>query len=186
MSRRIRCCLILSLCLLAAPDARSATLGRGTVELGLAGGFDRSEIEDYAITSLDLQTRLAWSVSSRVALGGSLNFSHASEDSGADLTNFGLTADCYLNFPTEGNVIPFIQLSMGVNRWSGDIYRDPEPGWILPFIGAGFRVLMGDYASVNVRAGYRYQKNAFGLEDVNSHDILLGFGLSVYPGGIQP
>ena len=55
----------------------------------------------------------------------------------------------------------------------------------LPFVGAGFRTILGTHASVNVLAGYRYQKNAFGLEDITAHDILLTFGLSVFPNGIQ-
>jgi hypothetical protein len=52
-------------------------------------------------------------------------------------------------------------------------------------VGAGFRTILGTHASVNILAGYRHQVNAFGIEDITAHDIIVSFGLSVFPSGIQ-
>jgi hypothetical protein len=172
--------------MLAVPlDSDAGEIGKGTLELGLAGGFERTSIEDEKLNSLDLQTRLTWSLTNRVAMGGTVAFAHLSSDSGGDATSMGLTADFILNFPTQSNVVPFGQVSLGVTTWGGDVYDDPELTFVLPFVGGGFRVLVGDHASVNVLAGYRHQSNAFGIKDLTAHDIVLSFGLSVFPGGIQ-
>ena len=166
-------------------DANAGEIGKGTLELGLTGGFERTSVEEEKLNSLDLQTRLTWSLTNRVAMGGTVTFEHFSSDSGADATSMGLTADFILNFPTQSIVVPFGQVSLGVTTWGGSLYDDPELTLVLPFVGGGFRVLAGSHASVNVLAGYRHQSNAFGIKDVTAHDIVLSFGLSIFPGGIQ-
>ena len=68
---------------------------------------------------------------------------------------------------------------------SADFYDDAEITYSLPFVGAGFRTILGSHASVNILAGYRRQVNAYGIEDINANDIIVSFSLSVFPNGIQ-
>ena len=160
-------------------------IGKGSVELALNGAFEHTSIEEAKLTNVDLGTRLTYSLTNRFAVGGTVGFSHLSTESGLDTTSLGLSADLIVNATTSSSVIPFIQISLGMTTWSGTAYRDAELSATLPFVGAGLRTLMGDHASVNLLAGYRYQKNAFGIKDVNAHDIVVSFGVSVFPSGIQ-
>jgi hypothetical protein len=170
---------------LAATPTRGAEIGKGTVELGLAGGFERANVEETSLTTLDLGARLTYSFTNRVAAGGTIAFTHFSWEEGFDETSLGATADLIVNFSSGSSVVPFGQLSVGLTNFSGDLFDDAELSYILPFVGAGFRTLLGDYASVNVVAGYRHRTNFLGIKDISSHDIVLSFGLSVFPGGIK-
>jgi hypothetical protein len=170
----------------AAPRvARPAEISRGTVELALAGGFQHTSVEGTSISSLDLGTRLSYSLTNRFAVGGTIGFAHLSQESGFDSTNLGLAADLILNFSSGSAVVPFAQLSVGSTSWSGSGYDDAKWGYTLPFVGVGFRTILGNYASINVLAGYRHQMNAFGVEDLTAHDVLVSFGLSVFPNSVE-
>ena len=162
-----------------------AEIGKGTLELALAGAFERTSFEDSDLTSFDLGTRLTYSLTNRFATGGTVGFSHLSTASGNDATSVYVGVDFVANFPTQSSIVPFAQLSFGLTSWAGDFYDDADLTYSLPFVGAGFRTILGDHASVNILAGYRHQVNAFGVEDITAHDIIVSFGLSVFPNGIQ-
>jgi hypothetical protein len=171
-------------CLLAVP-AGAAEIPRGTLELALAGGFERSEIEDSSFTTVEFGTRLSKSLSNRFATGMTIGYAHDTTDAGFDRTSLGLNLDLIANFPSGSRVIPYGQLSVGLTTYSGTFYDQTEVGYTFPFIGVGIRSLVGDHASVNLLAGYRHQIRALGLDDTNANDILVTFGISVFPNGIQ-
>lgn len=185
--QRIHFLVFLALAVAVVLPLRSgaAEIPAGALEFGLSGGFERSDFEDVGLNQLMLHMRMARSITRRIALGGSLDLEYVAEDSGTDANSVGVTGDFILNFPTSGNAVPFGQLSVGVTHWGGDLYDDSELTQILPFLGAGVRVFVGDHASMNALVGYRHQVNVFGVKDVDSNDFVLSLGLSVFPTGVQ-
>jgi hypothetical protein len=174
--------------------AKAGRIGEGTIEFQGSGSFDHERVRVDgnfvgSITQASMSLGLATGITDMLMLGGSILFDYASLDpeSGASYNQsvFRFTGDVILNFPVDGSLVPFVQSSIGLINWSATGESDVDMTLVLPFVGGGFRVLMGDHASFNVAAGFEYQARAQGDADTSAHDFVVRFGLSAFPKGLQ-
>lgn len=90
-----------------------------------------------------------------------------------------------MNVPTEGRIVPFVQASVGLIHWSASGDAGLDMSLVLPFVGGGFRVLMGEHASFNISAGFEHHTNALGDSAASSRNFGVRFGLSAFPKGLE-
>lgn len=186
------CVAALSMMLLGSAEA--SRIGAGTLEFHGSGGFGHERVRfdgEFvgSITQASVSLGLATGVTDMLMLGGSILFDYASVDpeSGGSYNQsvFRFTGDVILNLPADGSLVPFVQSSIGLINWSASGASDLDMTLVLPFVGGGFRVLMGDHASFNVAAGFEYHARAQGDSDTSSHDFAVRFGLSAFPKGLE-
>ena len=193
-----RAVLIASISLFLAPalalQVRASDIPRGSVELHFGGGFDRMSIQDGSDdigsqSEAQIGFGFARALTDRFMLGSSLSMIYVSidpEGSGSSSASaLRGNLDAYLNFDGGETLIPFLLLSFGVIRWSDDSASDYKPTLIVPRIGVGLRVLIGDSAAFVGVLGFENHIHAVGNEDLSARDIGLSFGISAFPGGLQ-
>ena len=96
-------------------------------------------------------------------------------------TAFGMTGGVTLNFPAQGDLVPFIGAGAGFVAYSGDAYSGATTTAIAPFVRGGIRVMVGSSASVNFGVAYDHQTNALGVKDLDGNEFGLDVGISLYP-----
>jgi len=189
---------LLALGLAAANPSQSADLGKGAIELNPSLAYSHnsySRVENggggqrvtVTTTMLDISGLIGYFVSDKVELSGGPLVTYESIDFEGLLggrqsaTAAGLIGGVALNFPSSGNVVPFLRGSVGFLAHSGDLYVDNATTVIAPLLEGGLRVMVGKSAAVNFVLGYQHRTNAFGVQDQSENSVTLGVGLSVFP-----
>lgn len=164
-------------------------LGQGDLEINGRLAFTHSGLSQDgnglgSTTDLEFATFLGVFTSDQIQLGGTLflNFNSVDPERGGSYsgTMFGLGPDLVINFNTQGPIVPFIDIGVGVAVYSGDIYGE-EVGFIAPSIQGGIRALIGNAAAANFGAGYTHTINNAGVEDLNGNSLGVFVGFSVFP-----
>jgi hypothetical protein len=170
--------------------AHSATLTKGTFELEPSAQFSHQSFSVSgsgagSITNLSLLGTLGYFATPQFELIGSPVVTHQSFDDPVlgttSGTSFGLLAGLRYNFEVAGNIVPFLEGSVGLQKFSGDL-GGSQTSFVAPQIGAGIRVMVGGAASVNFAALYEHVTSAEGVKDLSSNDFALLVGVSVFPG----
>ena len=170
--------------------AHSAQLSKGTFELEPTAqffhqSFSFSGNDAGSITNLSLLATLGYFTSPALELIGSPVITHQSSDDPVfgtiSGTSFGLLAGLRYNFEVTGNVVPFLEGAVGVEKFSGDV-GGSEASFVAPEIGAGIRVMVGSAAAVNIAGVYAHVASAEGVQDLSSNNFSLSLGVSVFPG----
>jgi hypothetical protein len=182
---------LLALGLAGAAPSESSDLGRGAIELNPSLTYSHNSFSGFAgtdltTTTVDVSGLIGYFVSDMVELGGGVLVSYESLDYGGpgsavSATAAGLIGGVALNFPTSGNLVPFVRGSAGFVSNSGDLYVDNATTVIAPLLEGGLRVMVGESASVNFVVGYQHRSNAFGVQNQSVDSVTLGVGVSVYP-----
>jgi len=180
----------------ATGTASAAKVGMGAVELVADGSFRYDSLYFEAdnlesASTAELRAGANYSVSDRLAVGGSVAFVHESLDPvGSDIISssaLGLGANVLFNFAPHGSTIPYyLGIGAGILNWSGNINEDADTTLIIPSAFAGIRIRAGASASFNVGVEYSHRLNAGGIKDVNSSSFGVRFGFSVFPRGFAP
>lgn len=168
-------------------------LPKGTIELSTTGSFSHQSMsmdgtDAGSQTNMNLTGEVGYSLTRNLSLAGGLVFQHAgvSPEGGESVSasQYGPQAGLRWNFATKSSIVPFVEGKFGVLAYGGDASDGAETTLLLPSIGGGVRVLLGETASVNFSGNYVRQQNASGVDQLNSNDIRFGVGLSVFPGGL--
>ena len=180
--------LIVALCL--PVTASASVIAKGAVEVTAGGSFSHQTFEevDGHITSLRAQVGVLPALGDKVQLGGRLGFNHQSFDlGGLGETDGGtLQADAILrvNLGRSTRVVPYVEVGAGVLVWAGELETDTNTITI-PQLAVGARILVHEIASFNVSLGWVNEKNSLGLDDLDSDILLVQFGFSVFPNGVD-
>lgn len=177
------------LTLLAPALARGATLPRGTIEYQPSLSFAYNSYSPSGgggsgnTTNLDLNALVGYCVSPMWEVTGSLLVQHSG--TGGDFGSFsatgaGAAAGLAANFATKGETVPFVLLEAGFISYSGDGYANAETTGLFPSISGGVRWMLKNTASVNFTLTYQHQVNASGVKNLDSNNLLLGVGVSLF------
>jgi len=96
-----------------------------------------------------------------------------------DASAFGVICGPVLDFGGGGPVVPHVQGGIGVLNHGGDVHEDSQAALILPQLGAGVRLMVGESASINCGAFWQHLSNAEGVEDLSASQSGIGMGTSV-------
>jgi hypothetical protein len=182
--------LFLAVCLIVFACAIPASAGgieQGTVELSTSTFFSfnsySDDDEDLSITNVNIAGGIGYFATNIFEVITGLAIVHQSIDPGDgesfSTTDLGLGMSLRFNFGTESKMVPYVGIGAGIVGHSGDTPNE-EVTIVAPSIEAGFRVVVGSRASVNIGAAYEHQINALGVEDVSGNVILVGVGISAF------
>jgi hypothetical protein len=182
--------LVAAALLMFSSASQAGSLPKGTLEVSAYGLFDYSSYSadgDDAGSSTDftLTGDLGYSVTDLLEVFGGLLIQHSSVDpvgaASVSQTAVGPEAGLTLNFKTSSIVVPYITGAVGLVAYSGDVLDNYSTGWMVPFLGAGIRVLVGNSAAFNFGLGYVHNIHATGAEDLTSDSIQVSVGISAFP-----
>lgn len=186
------CVLAFSVC---SVRTEAAGIPLGSSELRLSAAFDHLDINtdggDDVATLDEAQIAFGYfhAISGQVQVGGSLGLLYQAIDieggGSASQAAMRWTGDVIVNFSASQSVIPFAQLSFGLIHWSDDDDTDYDLTLILPMIGVGMRVPVGESAAVVALLGFENQLSAQGSDDLQAFDFGLHLGISAFPGGLR-
>lgn len=168
--------------------ASATEMPEGTIEFATTFLFDHSSYsadgtDAGSTTQINLEGSFGYCVSEMIELVGSLALVHQSYDSpgqaSADATAYGGGGALVLNFPTQGSLVPFLEVGASLLAYSGDGADDLETTWVLPTAGVGVRFLVTESAALTSGVFYRHLNNALGAEDLSANSISLGVGISI-------
>jgi hypothetical protein len=180
------------LALLSPLAARAASIEAESIELDTRFSFQHNNIEiesefedeDFGVTIFDLRAGLGYFFTSNWELVGYMLINHFGFDDDG-LTDFGLLANIYYNFNTDGSIIPFVGAGLGFVIHGGDYSEDEDDTtMILPELAAGLRIPFREVVSLNVTAGYRHLESPSiflgGLDDATGNEFFLSFGFTFF------
>jgi len=182
--------LLLLLALLVPLPAAASAIQRGANEVVASGSLNHTEYSErnWSATSVHLSAGFLRAVTDAAQVGGALLLRHESFDTGpgSDLRggSAGIEALARLNFGDSPRIVPFAQAGIGVTMWVGDFERDTET-WLLPELTLGVRFLVHDLASFNLGLSWLHEFNALSRRDLEANSIVLGFGFSIFPQGLD-
>jgi hypothetical protein len=175
--------------LVAAPATRAGALPKGTLEVAAYALYDYSSYgysgaDDGSSSDFTLTGQLGYCVTDLIEVFGGLLVQHSSVDpvnvASTSSTAIGPEAGMMLNFANSSIVVPYISGAVGLVSYSGTA-ASYSTGWMVPFLGAGIRVLVGNSASFNLGVAYVHNINALGISDETSDSIRFSIGISAFP-----
>lgn len=175
---------------LVVPASQAGSLPKGTLEVAGYGFYDYSSYsadgDDAGSTSdFMLQGQIGYCVTDLIEVFGGLVVNYSSLDpagaASVSQTAVGPEAGLTLNFKTSSIVVPYVTGAVGLVAYSGDVLDDYSTGWMVPFLGGGIRVLIGNSASFNFGLAYVHNVHASGAEDLTSDSIQFSLGISAFP-----
>jgi hypothetical protein len=180
--------LVLGMLLIASPGVASE-VKKGSIELNGDIAFQYNSLSEDVGSYFDIQARAGFlrAVSDLVQLGAGTRFTFFNGDLGPVQNSDGgvISAEglLRLNFGDSPQVIPFLQLAIGVGSWYGDFYADSEVS-ISPSASAGIRYPFRDAAALTMIFTYIREINYLGIDGIDSNTFLFGFGFSIFPRGL--
>ncbi len=106
---------------------------------------------------------------------------------GSSVTLFGGVANAIFNFASSGTAVPFIELGLGYSTLTGGGGGSDLHTAILPRLGGGVRILVGNSASVNIGATYEHLSTSVsgGGGSLGGNQFGVNVGLSIFPSGLK-
>ena len=168
--------------------AGAATLTRGTVEVETRVDLAHTAYSQSAVgsrTTLAAELSGAYSLTDRLqaGLGVLVGYAQSQADSVATFSysSVGLDGDLTWNFPTPNNLVPFVRVGAGFERFGGDGYSGAVTSYLAPYLRAGVRAMVGRTASLNLSVGYQHVLHADGESGLDANVVSLDVGVSLFP-----
>lgn len=171
--------------LLTASVAGAGSLDKGASEIQGAASLNSSSFEGgSSVTEVTADVSYGYCIDSHWEIAPGIQVSSLS-GSGSTLTSFtGLIEGIY-NFPMANSpLVPFLRAGVGYGTISGGGGSSINTS-IIPEIGGGIRVLMGNSASLNFGAFYEHTSTSLsgGGSSVTGNAFGVTAGFSVFPWG---
>lgn len=158
-------------------------LKTGTFEFTPSLAFNRSSFDpigtaaNQSVTHLSFDASISRCMSDRFELGASFLAQHrAIGGDGRDA--FGGAVTGTINFPPQGNVIPFASAGAGALAFTSEGRTDQA--LLLPMLRVGFRTMISEARSLNISVGFQHETNSKSAIEESANTFEVGVGLSFF------
>jgi hypothetical protein len=183
MARRVLILTMVLLSMTLAASAMAQSLGTGASEVQGSMNLTSVSYSGASLTTVGVDAFYGYFLTPNWEIAPGIDLTSVS-GGGSTVTDFTGTGSVLYNFPAQGTVVPFVRGGLGFGTISGGGGSSINTT-IIPLIGGGFRILLGNNASVNFTALYEHTSVSTDGASISGNAFLLGVGLSVFPVGFS-